>query len=53
MSYSMKRYWVLHELRRVRAALRVGNTSQPNARKERKALQRDLAKLREVGRAKL
>lgn len=41
------RYWLLHELRRVRASVRIGNTSETNGRKERKELQRALAKLRQ------
>jgi hypothetical protein len=41
-----KRYWLLHELRRVRASERIGTQSPANARKERKGLQRELAKLR-------
>lgn len=45
-TYACVRYWLLHELRRLRAALRVGSTSEPNARKERKSLQRDLAAIR-------
>jgi hypothetical protein len=40
------RYWLLHELRRVRASLRVGNTSEANSKRERKFLQQELAKLR-------
>jgi hypothetical protein len=42
----MCRYWLLNELRRVRATVNVGSQSIPNARKERKTLQRDLANLR-------
>ena len=42
----MQRYFTLNELRRVRATVRVGTQTIPNARKERKSLQRDLAKLR-------
>jgi hypothetical protein len=45
-NYTCVRYWTLHELRRVRASQRVGTQSDANARKERKALQRDLATLR-------
>jgi hypothetical protein len=45
-AYEAQRYWALHELRRVRSAVRVGNTSEANARKERRGLQRDLAALR-------
>ena len=42
----MARYWLLNELRRVRATVNVGSQSVPNARKERRALQQDLVKLR-------
>lgn len=40
------RYWILHELRRVRASVRIGTQSLPNAHKERKGLQRELVRLR-------
>lgn len=46
--YQMARYWHLNELRRVRATVRVGTQSLPNARKERRLLQRALAQLRKV-----
>lgn len=46
MSISYRRYWLLHELRRVRAAIRIGSCSEANGTKERKALQRELVKLR-------
>lgn len=42
------RFWFLHELRRLRAAVRVGSISAPNAQKERKAIVRDLAALRKA-----
>jgi hypothetical protein len=45
-AYSSTRYWLLCELRRVRATVRIGTQSLPNARKERKSLQRELVKLR-------
>lgn len=45
--YTCARYWLLHELRRIRAMLRVGNTTEPNARKERKFHQRQLMELRQ------
>lgn len=44
--FNMTRYWLLNELRRVRATVRVGTQSTANAMRERKALQRELAKLR-------
>ena len=40
--YRYLRYWYLHELRRVRAQRRLGL----QVKSERKALQRELAKLR-------
>ena len=49
--YLGARYHLLHELRHVRAALRVGNTSEVNARRERKLLQRAMAQLRAARRA--
>jgi hypothetical protein len=45
-AYECVRYHFLHELRRVRASLRVGNTSEANSKRERKFLQQELAKLR-------
>lgn len=47
-AYQMARYWHLNELRRVRATVRVGTQSIPNARRERKFLQRALVSLRKV-----
>lgn len=46
-AYAAARYWHLCELRRVRASLRVGNTTEPNARKERRGFQRELVNLRQ------
>lgn len=45
-AYEVARHWYLHELRRVRASFRIGNSSALTTTKERKALQRDLVKLR-------
>lgn len=42
----MLRYHLLSELRHTRARVRIGTISDPNARKERRALQRDLVALR-------
>lgn len=44
--YQAARYWFLSCLRLTRAQVRIGTLSEPNARKWRKGLQRDLAKLR-------
>lgn len=45
-TYEATRYWLLHELRRVRAMGRVGSASVLNVTKERRSLQRELVKLR-------
>lgn len=40
---SNRRYWDSHELRRLRAAVRIGSMSPPAANKERKAILREFA----------
>jgi hypothetical protein len=45
-AFNMARYWLLNELRRVRATVRVGTQTPVNARREQKSLQRDLLNLR-------
>jgi hypothetical protein len=45
--YRAHRYHGLYELRRVRATVRVGNATPAAAAKERKLIQRELAKLRQ------
>lgn len=40
------RYWLLHELRRLRAARRVGTITAANATRERKGIIKELVKIR-------
>lgn len=42
----MLRYYLLNELRHTRARSRIGTASEATTRKDRRALQRDLVKLR-------
>jgi len=46
--YRCWRSWGLHELRRIRAMVRLGSKSHANAHRERKSLQRELATLRKA-----
>lgn len=45
-TYAIIRDWTLHELRRVRAAERVGSMTAATAQKVRKVFQSDLATIR-------
>lgn len=44
--YRSHRYWHLHTLRRLRACVRIGSMADTTAHKARKAIQREMVKLR-------